>query len=368
VSSEQQRGAQGTGPHWSADGWNPAPLPTADGSGSGVGGDIGTGDGVGTGNGGDGSSGSGGDIGGTRAEPPNMTASQAGPAATSPAASGAAAPGATRSGGAAGPVIRITFREALDSEWAKIRTVRSTYWTLIIAVLVSVGLSVVIAAATVATWNTLSESTRLSIDVSYTLAGVNFGVLVIGVLGVLVISSEYSSGMIRTSLTALPRRGHLLAAKATVLAVLCLVTGLAIAFASYFLSAPFYSGKGVSIPLSDTANLRAVLAAAVYLVLVALMGFAFGAILRHTAGAITVTVGVMFVLPIITAFLPGSVGKFINKVMPSNAGSAMMSTAQGASSTNTSAHLTPLSGFLVLACTVAVLCAIAFALFEKRDA
>jgi ABC-type transport system involved in multi-copper enzyme maturation permease subunit len=366
VSSEQPRGAQGVGPRWSGDGWNPAPLPTADENGS----NVDTGDGGVSGHNGNGS---GSDVGG-RQSAPDVTARQAEPPATAttapaaPAASRAGASGTTRPGGAAGPVTRITFREALDSEWAKIRTVRSTYWTLIIAVLVSVGLSVVITAATVATWNSLSESTKRSISVSYTLAGVNFGVLVIGVLGVLVISSEYSSGMIRTSLTALPRRVPLLAAKATVLAVLCLVIGLVITFASYFLNAPFYGGKGVSIPLGHTANLRAVLAAAVYLVLVALMGFAFGAILRHTAGAITVTVGVMFVLPIITAFLPGSVGKFVNKVMPSNAGSSMMSTAQDASSTDTSTHLTPLSGFLVLACTVAVLCAIAFALFEKRDA
>ena len=340
MSSEQQQrgpqgvGTQGHGEQWSGQDWNPAPLPAVDGNGDGNGNGTATAQGV--------------------------TAHQTQP--------GAVLPATARPGGAAGPVTRITFREALDSEWAKIRTVRSTYWTLFAAVLVSVGLSVAIAAATVTSWNSLSSSTRRSIDVSYTLAGVNFGVLVIGVLGVMVISSEYSTGMIRTSLTALPRRGHMLAAKATVLAVLCLLIGLVIAFASYFLNAPFYSGKGVSIPLGHYENLRAVLAAAVYLALVALMGFAFGAILRHTAGAITVTVGVLFVLPIITSFLPGTLGRFVNKVMPSNAGSAMMSTAAGTSGSDASSHLTLLSGFLVLTGTVAVLCAIAFALFEKRDA
>jgi ABC-2 type transport system permease protein len=265
----------------------------------------------------------------------------------------------------AGPIERVTFREALDSEWAKIRTVRSTFWTVFAVVLVSVGLSVALAAAYVASWDSLSQETRTTLDISYPLIGVNFGVLIIGVLGVMVISAEYSTGMIRTSLTALPRRGVLLGAKLTVLAGLSLVIGLLVSFVSYFAAAPFYASKQVHLPLGDGANLRAVLLAGVYLALVALLGFAFGSLLRHTAGAITTTLGVMFVLPIITTFLPGGWGKAINKVMPSQAGGAMMSTPR---SNNKGDYLSPLTGFLVLGGTVAVLCLIAFALFKRRDA
>jgi ABC-2 type transport system permease protein len=260
---------------------------------------------------------------------------------------------------------KLSFREALDSEWAKIRTVRSTYWTLFAVVLVSIGVSVALAAAYIATWDSLSQETRSTVDVSYTLVGVNFGVMVIGVLGVMVISSEYSTGMIRTSLTALPRRGMMLGAKLTVLAVLSLLIGLLVSFVSYFATEPFYSSKGVHISLSDGHSLRAVLLAGVYIALVALIGFAFGALLRHTAGAISTTLGVMFVLPIITGFLPGNWGKSINKVMPSQAGAAMMATP---TSNNKGDYLSPLAGFLVLGGTVAVLCLIALALFKRRDA
>lgn len=282
------------------------------------------------------------------------------------AAAGPLGPAAARSGGPAGSVRRIRFGNALDSEWAKIRTVRSTYWTLLAVMLVSIGLSALIAAVYAANWNTLSVTQKAQIDISYPLVGVNFGVLVIGVLGVLVVSSEYSSGMMRTSLTALPRRMHLIGAKLLVLGTVCLLAGLVVAFVSYFISEPIYASKGVHLSLSQQQNLRAVLAAAVYLTLVALMGFAFGTLLRHTAGAVTLTLGVMFVLPIITAFLPGTFGKDLNKVMPSNAGGAMMSTVNAA--TDSSTRLSPLSGFLVLAGTVLVLCVGAFAAFRQRDA
>jgi ABC-2 type transport system permease protein len=260
---------------------------------------------------------------------------------------------------------RLTFREALDSEWAKIRTVRGTYWTLFAVVLVSIGVSVALAAAYVASWDSLSQQTRATIDVSYTLVGVNLGVLIIGVLGVMVISSEYTTGMIRTSLTALPRRGLMLGAKLTVLAGLALLIGELVSFVSYFAAEPFYSSKAVHISLGDGHSLRAVLLAGVYLALVALLGFSFGVLLRHTAGAISTTLGVMFVLPIITGFLPGRWGKDINKLMPSQAGAAMMATP---TSNDKGDLLSPLAGFFALGGTVAVLCILALALFKRRDA
>ena len=265
----------------------------------------------------------------------------------------------------AGPIARVTFRDALDSEWAKIRTVRSTYWTLFAVVIVSVGVSVALAAAYIASWNSLSQDTRDRLDISYSLIGVNFGVLIIGVLGVMVISTEYSTGMIRTSLTALPRRGVLLGAKLTVLSALALGIGLLVSFLSYFAAEPFYASKQVHLALGSGSNLRAVLLAGVYLALVALLGFALGALLRHTAGAISSTLGVMFVLPIITGFLPGSWGKGVNKLMPSQAGAAMMATP---TSNNQGDYLSPLGGFVVLGGTVAVLCVIALLLFKRRDA
>jgi ABC-2 type transport system permease protein len=263
------------------------------------------------------------------------------------------------------PVRRVTFREAMDSEFAKIRSVRSTFWTLLACLLVSVGISVLIAAVTSANWSSLSESSKATMDMSAVVAGVYFGVLVTGVLGVLVVSTEYGTGMMRTSLTAFPRRGTLFLAKATVLTVLVLVVGLIIAFASYALASPFYTKHGVDLSLSRAANLRALFAVPVYLTLIALMGFGLGFLLRHTAAAISSLVGLLFVIPIITNFLPGTVGKDVNKLVPSNAGSAMLATH---ASTSGTPSLSPLGGLITLLVWTAVLIVPAYALFRHRDA
>jgi ABC-type transport system involved in multi-copper enzyme maturation permease subunit len=200
---------------------------------------------------------------------------------------------------------------------------------------------------------------------SAVVAGVYFGVLVTGVLGVLVVSTEYGTGMMRTSLTAFPRRGTLFLAKATVLTVLVLVVGLIIAFASYALASPFYTKHGVDLSLSRAANLRALFAVPVYLTLIALMGFGLGFLLRHTAAAISSLVGLLFVIPIITNFLPGTVGKDVNKLVPSNAGSAMLATH---ASTSGTPSLSPLGGLITLLVWTAVLIVPAYALFRHRDA
>lgn len=264
-----------------------------------------------------------------------------------------------------GPTRRATFPEAMDSEYAKIRSVRSTWWTLLASLVVSVGISFLIAAITSANWNSIRPEDRASFDMSSVVSGVYFGVLVTGVLGVLVVATEYSTGMMRTALTAFPRRGTLFAAKAVVLAVVVLLLGLVIAFASYGLAEPFYSRHGIQLSLTHAANLRALLAVPVYLTLVALMGLAFGFLLRHTAGAISSLMGLMFVIPIITNFLPGTIGKDINEVVPSNAGTAMMTTRQAVNGTT---HLSPLAGFVTLLIWVAVLLVPALLLFRRRDA
>ncbi len=293
--------------------------------------------------------------------PPGAQYQGAGPATTD-AAGGSAIAGYRPSD----PVRRVTFREAMDSEIAKIRSVRSTWWTLLICLIVSVGISFLIAAVTSANWNSLTPADRASTDMSSVVAGVYFGVLVTGVLGALVVSTEYSTGMMRTALTAFPRRGTLFAAKAVVLAVVVLVLGLVIAFASYALAAPFYRRHDIDLSLGLAANLRALLAVPVYLTLVALMGLALGFLLRHTAAAISSLVGLLFVFPIITNFLPGSFGKDVNKIMPSNAGSAMMTTRPSLNGNNP--HLTPLAGFLTLLIWTAVLLVPAWILFRRRDA
>jgi ABC-type transport system involved in multi-copper enzyme maturation permease subunit len=287
------------------------------------------------------------------------------PPAAPAAATDAAGAQATPAFHVGSPIRRVTFREAMDSEFAKIRSVRSTFWTLLASLVLSVGISVLIAALTSANWDTVSASDRATMDMSAVVAGVYFGVLVTGVLGVLVVSGEYGTGMMRTSLTAFPRRGTLFAAKTVVLTVVVLIVGLVIAFASYLLASPFYTKHGVDLSLGEAANLRALLAVPVYLTLVALMGLGLGYLLRHTAAAISSLVGLLFVIPIITNFLPGSVGKNINKIVPSNAGSAMMITHPTITGTP---PISPLGGLIALLIWTAVLIVPALALFRHRDA
>lgn len=262
------------------------------------------------------------------------------------------------------PIKRVRFPEALACEWTKIVTVRSTYWTLFATVVVSIGASVGLAAAFVASWDSIAANTKATLDISFPLVGIQFGMLIIAVLGVLTISSEYSTGMIRTSLAAYPRRVGMFGAKTAVLAAVSLVTGLIVAWGSYLAAAPVYGTKGVRLPLGQSGNLRAVFAAAVVVMLIALLGFGIGALLRHTAGSITAVLGLLFVVPIITSLLPGSAGRRINKVMPSQAAQAMFTTT---SNTN-GEHLSPAGGFVTLLIWVAAFCGAALILFRRRDA
>ena len=259
-------------------------------------------------------------------------------------------------------VKRVGMREALDSEWAKIITVRSTYWTALTTLIVGVGISILFSWLLSTNLSTMSAVDKAKIDISFTIFGLDFALLAVGVLGVLVISSEYSSGMIRTSLTALPRRGLLMSAKVIVLAAVALLCGLIVAWASYLGGRPFWNAQDIHFDLGSSGNLRAVFGAALGLMLVALFGFAVGALIRHTAGAVAIVVGIYFVAPIITGLLPGTWGKDVDKLMPSNAAHAMILTYHDPGT------LTPLNGLLVLLAWIVILLGAAFALFKKRDA
>jgi ABC-2 type transport system permease protein len=198
-------------------------------------------------------------------------------------------------------------RDVLTSEWTKFWSVRSTYWTLLIAVVTPIGLSGIVAAA-------FAHQPAGAPPMDPLLAGVvslEYAVLAIGVLGVLAFSSEYSSGLIRTTFAAVPRRRAVLAAKAVVIGAVTLATGELIAFTSFFLAQAVLGHLGVS--LSHPGVPGAVLAAGIILSVVAMLGLALGAIVRHTAGGIAALVG-LIILPAILALLPppwgARVGRF----------------------------------------------------------
>ena len=198
------------------------------------------------------------------------------------------------------PAGHYRFRHVARMEWIKLRTLRSTWWTL--AVTAAAGGAMAVAVGL----NTISRNADLTNNV---LAGVIPGLLLIGVLGVLVMTSEYTSGMIRATLAAAPRRPLLLAAKAAVFGAVALAVGEAASFLAFFAGGAAFR-HGVAAPtLSQPGVLRAVLLGGASYCLIGLLGLGLGAIIRHTAAAIAVLVaGVYLIGPIIGAAAHGAGG------------------------------------------------------------
>ena len=201
----------------------------------------------------------------------------------------------------AGPDQRAAFRAAtfadvLRSEWTKLRSVRSTFWALTVTVVLGVGLGAAVSAAAAHGYAKSSVSDKLSWDpTAVSLDGIAIASLAIAVLGVLFISSEYSSGMIRASLIAVPKRGKLLAAKSLVFAAVTFVVGEATSFGAFFVGQALISGHAPHAALGDAGVARAVIGAGLVLTALAVLSVAVGALLRHPAAAIAAMVAVLFV-------------------------------------------------------------------------
>ncbi len=257
---------------------------------------------------------------------------------------------------------RAGFGGALRSEFTKIRSVRSTYWTLIALIVVTIGIGALACLGAVsrgADHGPLFDATQRS------LAGLILGQLIITVLGALTITSEYSTGMIRSSLIVQPRRGTMLAAKGVVFFLVSMVTGLVASFVSFFIGQAILSSKNLNVSLGDPNVLRAVIGGALFLAVCGMLAFGLGTLLRHTAGAITASIGLLFVLFVLINFLPSNWQDHVDKWIPFNAGSQIWSTipAQGQPS-----MFSPWTGFAVFtAYAVIAIAAGAFA-FLKRDA
>ena len=261
---------------------------------------------------------------------------------------------------------RSGFGSLMLSESTKIRSVRSTLWTLILLFVVTVGFTALLCLAISASWRQSRPATHASViaDPVGTILGTGllFGQLAVCVLGVMIISSEYGSGTIRVSLLAVPRRWPMLTAKMLVFAVIVFVVGELAAFGSFFAGSAILHSH-VHVSLSDPGVTRAILGAGLYLTVLGWFSMAIGGLLRHTAGAITTAIGVVFVLPIIAAFLPASWGQHIHDYLPSSSGSMIAQAHQGVNQV-----LSPWQGFGVFCIWTALLLAAAFTLLQRRDA
>lgn len=258
---------------------------------------------------------------------------------------------------------RATLPHVLRSEWTKLRSVRSTGWTLLAQLAVTVGIGILASWGTNHSWPQADAGARADFDpVSTSLSGLALGQLAMAVLGVLVISSEYSTGGIRTSLVAVPNRMRLLAGKAGVFVAVSFVTGLVTGFVAFYAGQPWFSERGIGASLGDPGVLRAVIGAALYLTASGLFGLAVGVLLRHTAGAITVAVAFLFVLPLVLLAVPGSVGAALQRYFTSNAGQQITSVHQSGN------YLSPWVGFGVYCAWFAVPLAAGAYLMHRRDA
>jgi ABC-2 type transport system permease protein len=254
----------------------------------------------------------------------------------------------------------------LRSEWTKIRSLRSTVWALLLLAVLTLGFTALFTALTVAQWATIDPTRKLQIlaDPGRMVLGAGFqlGQLAVCVLGVLVIAGEYSSGTIRASLLAVPTRTPMLAAKAVVFAALIFLVGELTAIPTFFLGAAILHSRA-PVSITDPGVLRAVLGAGLYLAVLAVFAIAIGALVRHTAAAITGIVGFVLVLSPLTQLLPGSLGKHIHAYLPSEAGSLIASPRQGVNDL-----LAPWQGFGIFCLETAVLIVAAAYLLRRRDA
>jgi len=253
------------------------------------------------------------------------------------------------------------FGNILRFEWCKFRSVRSTFWALaaVVAfnVVVAALLAIFLPRALSAHQQAAIDSTRVS------LGGLHLSQVAIGLLGVLVITSEYSTGMIRATLAAVPQRRLMLTAKTLVFAVAGVIAGIAACLAAYIIfQALLPSGDGMQTSLSDPGVLRAVIGAGLYLAVLGLFGLGLGTIIRSSAGAVATLFGVLFVPSIIMTLLPASWQDTVGRYLPMNAGETIY-TVQHQPHT-----LRPWAGLGVFCLYAAAALATGFILINHRDA
>ena len=265
------------------------------------------------------------------------------------------------------PSGRAGFGGTLRSEFTKIRSVRSTYWTLLMLLAVGVGIGAAISALSAASWSNTPPAERTPLDATQlSIAGLLIlGQLVIVVLGALVLTAEYSTGMIRTSLIAMPRRIVLYVSKAVAFAAVALVVSLVTAFIAFYLGQSLLASTHQSATLAGHDVLRAVIGSALYITLCGLFALAAAAIIRNTAATITAIIGLLFVIPVLVNLLPWH--NDLERWLPSSAGRAISATVWEAGPQNS--HLfSPWGQFTVFAVYTAVLLVVGGILFRKRDA
>ncbi|MDT0423445.1 ABC transporter permease [Streptomyces evansiae] len=250
----------------------------------------------------------------------------------------------------------------LHSEWTKIRSVASTVWTLGLAFVVTLGLGVLISVVSNNDFDSMSREDRLTFDPTYiSFAGMGLGQLAMIVFGVLVVSNEYSTGMIRTSLAAVPRRGVFFFSKVAVATVLAFVVGLITAFVSFFVGQLILGDHGASI--GDPGVLRAVFGAALYMTLIAMFSMGIAAMLRSPLLSLGILMPFFFIISNILGNVNAT--KKVGQYLPDQAGTKIM---QVVPPLHDDAPYGPWGGLLIMVAWVAAALLVGYALLRHRDA
>lgn len=257
----------------------------------------------------------------------------------------------------------LSFARVLKSELIKFRSLRSTWITYLVALVIADGLGLLVAGLRAHDFHSHPFGRDHALDaISDPLHGILFAQLAIGVVGVLFVTGEYATGSIRSSMTAVPKRAPVLAAKATVLAAVTGVLALAMTFIAFFAGQAILSTWGYNVSLGHPGALRAVTGSALYLVCVALIGLGIGFALRNTGGAIATLFGLILVLPLIVSALPSSWQNNISKFLPLSIANNLMSS--GSPGPN---DLSNVMGAVMLVIYSLVALAIGLVVLKRRD-
>jgi ABC-2 type transport system permease protein len=255
----------------------------------------------------------------------------------------------------------VTQGQVIHSEWIKLRTVRSSWFVLGATVLGIAGIGLLVSYFNNAHWSTMSASSRADLNpINQSLIGVTLAELTVGVLGVIAVTSEYATGMIRATFAAVPRRLPVLVAKAGVLAAVTFVLCLVAVLIAFLGGQALLGSHGIWIGHPEAV--RAVFGATLYLTVVGVIGIGLGFLIRSTAGGIATLLAGLLVLPIMVAALPGSRSQAFGRYLPSTAGRALFIMNGGR------AMLSPWTGFGIFLLYAVVVLAAAALTLRRRDA
>ena len=262
------------------------------------------------------------------------------------------------------PRERVTQLRVARSEWTKLWSLRSTRWSLVVAVVAMVVVAAGISVVQMNRWATLSAIERARFDsIENGVGGYHLAQLAIGVLGVLVISGEYATGMIRSSLMAVPKRLPVLWAKLSVFCGVTFALMLVSSFVAFFVVQAVVATHGEQHSLGDPHALRAIVGTALFLTVVGALGVGLGTLIRSSAGGIAAFVGLLFVLPGITSLLPSTVADQVNPYLPLNAGFTVAT-----STFEDPHHLSTWGGFAVFCAYAAIIVAAGVVRLVRSDA